>query len=611
MTTRFLATLALTLLVLTPDAASQSNRVIELEWIHSGAARYDGPSAGDLAGRALGPAGDVNGDGFDDFMVSGYDIGFLDGPGQVWLVYGTAFGLPETAVLGADVTLNGNQNADWAGVSVAAAGDVNNDGFDDVLIGASRWDGTLGADYGRAYLVFGGAALPSSIALGSLNASTGVIIEGSSFSELVGDRVAGLGDANGDGFPDLLIGAPGIAAGGVNLSGQAYIVYGGPSLPAVVDLGSLSASDGVIIEGISSGDRWGSSAAAAGDVNGDGFADAMIASFFANPAGKNNAGQAAIVYGGPSLPGLIDLASLGSAGVHINGDNPGDALGFSCAGGGDVNGDGFDDVIVGADDYSSKRGRAYVVYGGMSLPNSINVGTLGSAGIVLTGALAADEAGHAVAMGGDTNRDGYADFAVGSLNADGNGSSSGEVYIIKGGPALPATFDLGAISWRGEQVNGATAGVRVGDTLSFLGDVNDDGFGDFGLGTRFADDNGVDAGQAWVLPGGCHWMIAEGSLAEGDTFTLKAYGSPNAQWLNLLSTGKHPLPFETSKGPFWLTSPFFELSVLSFDANGEASLPVTIPTGFGLSGLPAYWQFLQTPMGFHCDLSRLLITTVE
>ncbi|MFT7465257.1 MAG: hypothetical protein ACI9EF_003622 [Pseudohongiellaceae bacterium] len=611
MTIRTAATVALTLLSFTPTLAAQSNRVVQLEWIRSSAGRYDGPAAGELAGRAISAAGDVNGDGFDDFMVSGYDIGFLDGPGKTWLVYGTAFGLPETAALGGDVTLTGNQNADWAGVSVSAAGDVNNDGFDDVLIGSSRWDGGTGADFGRAYVVFGSATLPSSIALGSLSAATGVILEGAAFSELTGERVAGLGDVNGDTFPDMLITAPGVAAGGVNLSGQAYIVYGGPSLPAVVDLGSLSAADGVVIEGISNGDRWGNTGAAAGDVNNDGFADTLIASYFANPAGKNNAGQAAIIYGGAALPGLIDLAALGSAGVNINGENPGDALGFSAAGGGDVNGDGFDDVIVGADDYSSKRGRAYVVYGGASLPNNINVGSLGSAGIVLTGAAAADEAGHAVAMGGDINRDGYADFVVGSLNADGNGTSSGEVYLIHGGPALPSSFDLGAVSWRGEQFNGASAGARVGDTLAFLGDVNNDGFGDFGFGSRFADDNGTDAGQAWVIPGGCHWLLAEGSLAEGDTFTMRAYGTPNSQWLPFLSAGIQPTPFNTSKGPFWLANPFLELSVLSFDSNGEGSLPLTIPTGFGLSGFPIYWQYVQTPQGFNCDLSRLLTTTIE
>jgi hypothetical protein len=616
MSIRFPVFLALSLFAAAPTTWTQDNRVIELQWIRSGAGRFDGPGAGDLAGRGLSAAGDVNGDGHDDFLVSGYDTGFLDGPGTVWLVYGTAFGLPESAVLGADVTLVGSQNADSAGVSLAATGDVNDDGFDDILIGASRWDEGTSADVGRAYLVFGSASLPATIALGGLGSATGVILEGAGFSELAGAGVAGPGDVNGDGFPDLLIGAPGGSPGGVSFAGQAYIVYGGPSLPALLELGALSAADGVLITGVSAGDQLGGTVAAAGDMNGDGFADVLVAASFADPFGKTNAGQASIVYGGPSLPGLIDLAMLGEAGVHINGENPGDALGFSASGGGDVNGDGFDDVIVGADNYDqpqggSNHGRAYVVYGGANLPLSIDCSSLGSGGVVLTGFSAEDDAGHAVAMGGDSNQDGYADFAVSALNADGNGNASGEVYVLRGGPSLPQTLELGSISWRGEQFNGTSPGDRLGETLAFLGDIDDDGFGDFGTGTRSADTNGTDSGQAWVIPGGCHWLLAEGGLAEGDTFVMRAYGSPNSVWLNFLAVETYRTPLPTSKGLFWLSAPLISLGVLAFDADGQTSFPLTIPTGLGLSGLSAYWQFVEQPLGWHCDLSRLLTTTIE
>lgn len=597
-------------LLTTSSTPALANRELSLEWLRNQAGRFDGPAAGDLAGRALAGVGDVNGDGHDDFAVGAYDTGFLDPAGRVYLVYGTAHGLPLTATLGADVVLTGNQSGDSTGTSVAGAGDVNGDGFDDLLIGAPRWDKGVEFDAGRAYLVYGGPSLPASIALASLGSGEGVRLEGGLSGQLAGESVAGPGDVNGDGRPDLLIGAPGTDAA----AGAAYLVHGGTSLPDVIDLTSLG-SAGLTIHGAAAGDQAGRPVAAAGDVDDDGFRDLLLSSSQADPPGKVNGGRVSLIYGGPSLPTSLDLASLGSAGVQILGEGPGDFIGKALSGGGDVDGDGHDDLLIGSPDYDvgagSNHGRAWLVYGGDSLSATIDLATLGAGGVVLAGAAAGDNAGNAVALGGDTNRDGYADLAVAAHNADPGGNSSGAVYLIHGGPALPGTVDLGALGTGGEQFSGFQAGVRVGDVAAFLGDVDDDGFDDLGLASRFADDGGIDAGAAWVIKGGCHWLVAEGAIVEGGSFTLRALGTPDDQWLNFVAPAVFATPFETAKGPFWLADPFLSLGVLSFDAQGEASLPISIPTGLGLSGLSAYWQFMQTPQGFGCDLSRLLITTVE
>src|SRR5262249_2443258 len=149
--------------------------------------------------------------------------------------------------------------------------------------------------------------------------SLGVTFNGIDFSDLAGYAVAGLGDVNGDTFPDIAIGAPGGNHGGVNFAGETYVVYGGASLPGVVPLSGLTAATGCPIRGIAVSDQSGDILGRAGDFNGDGMADILIGASHADPLGKNLAGQAYLVFGGRALPAVINLSTLGGAGITFNG----------------------------------------------------------------------------------------------------------------------------------------------------------------------------------------------------------------------------------------------------------------------------------------------------
>ncbi len=175
--------------------------------------------------------------------------------------------------------LTGVAAGDYAGRAVSGAGDVNGDGFDDLLIGAPRAD-LNGASSGVAYLVFGGATVGSggTVALGALNGSDGFRLTGVAAGDQAGRAVSGAGDVNGDGFDDLLIGAP-YADPNVTYSGAAYVVFGGASVGSstgTIALGSLNGSDGFRLTGVAAGDQAGRAVSGAGDVNGDGFADLII-----------------------------------------------------------------------------------------------------------------------------------------------------------------------------------------------------------------------------------------------------------------------------------------------------------------------------------------------
>jgi len=277
------------------------------------------------------------------------DGSILQGDNTVWVAYvelpdGTvqrfdAAGVPagwNMAVPGDPSILiapTGAAASDLFGFSVAGAGDVNGDGFADLIVGAFANDAG-GANAGRAYVYYGGPAG---------DATADLTLTGAAAGDEIGVSVAGAGDVNGDGFADLIVGALGNNAGGP-IAGRAYVYYGGPAADAVADLTLTRAA---------AGDNFGQSVAGAGDVNGDGFADLIVGAN--NDAGGGNAGRAYVYYGGPAADAIADLTLTGAAAF--------DNFGVSVAGTGDVNGDGFADLIVGApynDAGGADAGRAYV-----------------------------------------------------------------------------------------------------------------------------------------------------------------------------------------------------------------------------------------------------------
>jgi len=252
----------------------------------------------------------------------------------------------------------------------SGAGDVNGDGFADLIIGSP-----VILDYSKdsvSYVVFGGTNVAENgrLTISELDGSNGFAINGVAKLDRLGSSVSGAGDINGDGIDDLIIGAP----GGrylyyANYSSKSYVVFGGTDIAMTgSDLLALDGSNGFVINGINSGDKLGWSVSNAGDINGDGITDLIIGAPEVDPNGSYS-GSTYIVFGGAGVGagGSFDLLSLdGSNGFVLNGIGVFDGSGYSVSGAGDVNSDGIGDVIIGApgaDINGNYSGSSYVVFG--------------------------------------------------------------------------------------------------------------------------------------------------------------------------------------------------------------------------------------------------------
>ena len=380
----------------------------------------NGAAAGDVSGYSVASAGDVNGDGLADVIVGApfADPGLISrsNAGSSYVVYGNAspsdVDLSFLGTSGFRIDGDSRHAGDNSGWSVASAGDVNRDGFADVIVGAPYADPSSGAGAGSSYVIYGSAS-PSDVNL-SFAGFNGFRIDGAATGDQSGWSVDSAGDVNGDGLADVIVGAPYADPSSRADAGSSYVIYGKAS-PSDVDLSSLGSS-GFRIDGAAAYDWSGYSVASAGDVNGDGRADVIVGAPTANPSSGNYAGSSYVIYGTAS-PSNINLASLGSSGVRIDGAAAGDWSGNSVASAGDVNGDGRADVIVGAPyaDPSSgnNAGSSYVIYGTPS-PSNVDLASLGSSGVRIDGAAAGDQSGYSVASAGDVNGDGRTDVIVGA-----------------------------------------------------------------------------------------------------------------------------------------------------------------------------------------------------
>jgi FG-GAP repeat/RTX calcium-binding nonapeptide repeat (4 copies)/Dockerin type I domain len=483
-----------------------------------------GADASDYSGISVSSAGDVNGDGFDDVIVGANraDARIFSkfGVGASYVIFGGS-SLPRSVDLAnlgtAGITILGVDFDDYAGISVSSAGDVNGDGFADLLMGAERADaaGNAKANSGETYLIFGGASLPSTIDLGSLG-QIGVTIFGAGADDHSGNSVSDAGDINGDGFDDLIIGALfADAAGNAKSSaGESYVVFGSGSLPATIDLANLG-TNGITILGAEELDSSGV-VSSAGDVNGDGFDDLIIGAKEADAFGnaKSSAGESYVIFGRASFPTTIDLANPAAADITIFGANGLDGSGGSVSNAGDVNGDGFDDLLIGArfadaqGNLKTDAGASYVIFGGLSLPRTIDLANLGSAGLTIFGADARDQSGFSVSSAGDMNGDGFDDLLIGAYRANGSGNakySAGESYVIFGSASLPGTIDLANIGSLGIPIFGADSFDQSGNSISGAGDVNGDGFADLVVGSSHASSAGNTrsfSGESYIIWGG-------------------------------------------------------------------------------------------------------------
>ncbi|MBC7985261.1 MAG: FG-GAP repeat protein [Sphingomonadaceae bacterium] len=435
--------------------------------------RLDGFATYERSGWSVSTAGDINGDGFDDIMVG--SIGHSPRNGETYIILGKSEFYPSLDLEALDGTngfrISGIEYGDQAGWSVSSAGDVNGDGFDDMVIGAPAADGSASTQAGESYVVFGMAdGFDAQMYLGALNGANGFRINGIDISDLSGSSVADAGDVNGDGFGDIIIGAPSANPGGRNNAGESYVVFGKASgFAASLELAQLDGSNGFRLDGISANDQSGFSVSAAGDVNGDGFGDILVGSPEADAGGFSLAGEAYVVFGKSSAfdASLILSALDGINGFRVIGPARNDVRGCSVSSVGDFNGDGIDDLLIGArGGEASSFGSAYILFGKVgAFAATFDLSTVdGTNGIRLVGRKKADFTGFSVSAAGDINRDGFADIIVGAPEAEKFGMRDvGASYVIFGFGDPGGGVIIGTSN--GENL----AGTQGDDTLRGLG----------------------------------------------------------------------------------------------------------------------------------------------
>lgn len=477
--------------------------------------RIDGTAAGDMSGGWVSSAGDVNGDGIDDFVIGAKGAGNNGrSTGSTYVVFGKLGGFTSVNLSHLDGTdgfrLDGAAKSESSGQAVSSAGDVNGDGIDDLIIGSKA---SPGGEHiaGSSYVVFGQAQFSTTFDLATLDGSNGFRVDGAAPGDRSGYAVSAAGDINDDGYADVVVGAPYAARDGKTESGASYVLFGhaGGFDPAL-NLAALDAKDGFRIDGLHAGDRLGFAVSSAGDINQDGIDDVLLSAPLAEAKGTKT-GESYILFGKTSDFGRsVDLSKLdGTNGFRIVGAEVASRTGWSAGPAGDVNGDGIDDVIIAgvdADPTVQREGSSFVVFGrSTGFDATLDLENLdGTNGFRIDG-IEHKSQNTSVRSAGDFNGDGFGDLIIGSPYKTPKDNINPEsAYVVFGqAGGFPAHFDVSVLDGsNGFRLKGETSSDDFGRIVASAGDVNGDDFDDLIVSAPFADHHGrIDSGSTYIIYG--------------------------------------------------------------------------------------------------------------
>ncbi len=438
----------------------------------------------DSLGSGLGydiGAGDINGDGDDDLVIGApfVDIDSANWTGRSYVIYGPLT-VDRTVTSSYDASVDGNVTDDYVGLAVSAGGDLNGDGYDDIAIGSLGYDLSAASDAGIVGVRYGSAAsLSGNTSIDALDAN----FTGIKTRDYLGFAVKFIGDVNGDGYDELAAGARG-ASSTYPGAGAVYIIQG--SATRYSGISTMTTAAALTITGATRTDSLGDMGSIAGPVelDGDGLHDIVVGSITIKSGANTRAGGAYVFYGTAGALSTSASLSIAAADASFTGGAADDVLGGASASAGDVNGDGYNDLVLGAygvDNGSTLNvGCAYLLHGGASRLSGASSVT-SAAVATICGEATSDSLGATVG-GADVNGDGYSDMFVGANGVD-NGTSSnvGAMYVFYGSLSGSVSANSADATF-----TGTTFGGNVG-LSSHVADVNGDGNEDILVGAQLAD----------------------------------------------------------------------------------------------------------------------------